>query len=461
MISRFDLDERVREWGLRDDVVEKDYVIGWLLWGIGSEPGLETGWIFKGGTCLKKCYIETYRFSEDLDFTVLPDAPLAPDDVAPLLERALRRVQEASGIVLDDRPPRLKKRPSGDAVVAQVYYRGPRNAPTVASVKLDLSGAEKLAREPVLRPIAHPYPDPLPDPATVSCYCFEEVFAEKIRAMGERGRPRDLYDIVNLFRRQDASISREAVAQILREKCASKGVAVPTLASIEDSGCRPELEAEWANMLAHQLPSLPPFVSFWEELPALFEWLEGRGALVSLNRAPMRGAMDTAWQAPPTVGIWGVNVPIESIRFAAANHLCIELGYKGTTRVVQPYSFRRTRDGNILLYAVKQASGEIRAYRLDRMESVRVTSTSFTPRFRVEIGSFAKETTPPPSTVRRAGKARTPRGGTPAGPVYIVQCPVCGKKFRRQTHSTTLRSHDGPGGWPCPSRTGYIVETRS
>jgi len=29
MISRFDLGQRVREWGLRDDVVEKDYVIGW------------------------------------------------------------------------------------------------------------------------------------------------------------------------------------------------------------------------------------------------------------------------------------------------------------------------------------------------------------------------------------------------------------------------------------------------
>jgi len=27
-------------------------------------------WAFKGGTCLKKCYFETYRFSEDLDFTL-------------------------------------------------------------------------------------------------------------------------------------------------------------------------------------------------------------------------------------------------------------------------------------------------------------------------------------------------------------------------------------------------------
>jgi predicted nucleotidyltransferase component of viral defense system len=27
-------------------------------------------WVFKGGACLKKCYFETYRFSEDLDFSL-------------------------------------------------------------------------------------------------------------------------------------------------------------------------------------------------------------------------------------------------------------------------------------------------------------------------------------------------------------------------------------------------------
>jgi len=40
VITRADIDQRVREWGLREDVVEKDYVIGWLLWGIGSETTL-------------------------------------------------------------------------------------------------------------------------------------------------------------------------------------------------------------------------------------------------------------------------------------------------------------------------------------------------------------------------------------------------------------------------------------
>ena len=38
MISRADIDDRVRLWGLREDVVEKDYVLGWVLWGIGTDP---------------------------------------------------------------------------------------------------------------------------------------------------------------------------------------------------------------------------------------------------------------------------------------------------------------------------------------------------------------------------------------------------------------------------------------
>jgi predicted nucleotidyltransferase component of viral defense system len=62
MIPRAALQERVEEWGLTEEVVEKDYVLGWLLWGIGVSPSLRDAWVFKGGTCLKKCFVETYRF---------------------------------------------------------------------------------------------------------------------------------------------------------------------------------------------------------------------------------------------------------------------------------------------------------------------------------------------------------------------------------------------------------------
>jgi len=58
------------ETGLRPNVVEKDYVLGWLLAAINANDALSEAWVFKGGTCLKKCYFETYRFSEDLDYTL-------------------------------------------------------------------------------------------------------------------------------------------------------------------------------------------------------------------------------------------------------------------------------------------------------------------------------------------------------------------------------------------------------
>ena len=98
MISHEDIKNLVSEWQLREDIIEKDYVIGWLLWGIGTDPEISHKWIFKGGTCLKKCYIETYRFSEDLDFTVLPDGPIKIDELTPIWDRILERIGEESGI---------------------------------------------------------------------------------------------------------------------------------------------------------------------------------------------------------------------------------------------------------------------------------------------------------------------------------------------------------------------------
>lgn len=55
----------------RVNIVEKDYVLGWLLAGISAHKELSQNLIFRGGTCLKKCHLETYRLSEDLDYTVL------------------------------------------------------------------------------------------------------------------------------------------------------------------------------------------------------------------------------------------------------------------------------------------------------------------------------------------------------------------------------------------------------
>ena len=94
--------------------------------------------------------------------------------------------------------------------------------------------------------------------------------------MGERSRPRDLYDIVNLFRRPDFLPYAALVREILAEKCSSKGIAIPSVESIRTSPMFDELETEWANMLDHQLRALPDFEHFFSELPRVFEWPQRR-----------------------------------------------------------------------------------------------------------------------------------------------------------------------------------------
>ncbi|GFP31884.1 uncharacterized protein HKBW3S42_00190 [Candidatus Hakubella thermalkaliphila] len=169
MIRHEDIRDLVFAWGLREDVVEKDYVIGWVLWGIGSDPELSISWVFKGGTCLKKCFIETYRFSEDLDFTILPGGPIRPEEVNEIIGRILSRVAAESGIDFSVRAPRFRGRDAPLSTEGRIYFRGPRGATTPASIKLDLNGQEKVVRPSVLRKISHPFPDSLP-PGDIRCY---------------------------------------------------------------------------------------------------------------------------------------------------------------------------------------------------------------------------------------------------------------------------------------------------
>jgi hypothetical protein len=138
-------------------------------------------------------------------------------------------------------------------------------------------------------------------------------------------------------------------------------------------------------MLAHQLPVLPDLDQFWNEIPAVFRWLFGK------EEKPVFGVMsadrpvDTSWQPPSMVHAWGEAVPLEAVRFAAANHLCVNLQYQNCWRLIEPYSLRRSKDGNFLLCAVKHETGESRTYRVDQIQGLEVSRMPFNPRFQIEL----------------------------------------------------------------------------
>lgn len=65
MIDKHEILKAAKSLGLQPSTVEKDYVLGWVLMAIQRNPDSQGKWIFKGGTCLKKCFFDNYRFSED------------------------------------------------------------------------------------------------------------------------------------------------------------------------------------------------------------------------------------------------------------------------------------------------------------------------------------------------------------------------------------------------------------
>jgi predicted nucleotidyltransferase component of viral defense system len=199
-----------------------------MLAAIGQHPDTRDTWLFKGGTCLKKCFFETYRFSEDLDFTLLEPGHLDPAFLGKLFKDIADWVYDETGMVL---PPEARKAEvftnprGGTSAEGRIGYRGPLGRTGDAPrIKLDLTDHERVVLAPDRRDVHHPYSDRPQGGIKVTTYCFEELFAEKTRALAERLRPRDLYDVVHLYRRQDWTAERPKVIATLAEKCTFKGI---------------------------------------------------------------------------------------------------------------------------------------------------------------------------------------------------------------------------------------------
>jgi len=97
MITTAELHRIAEKEGLRFDQAEKDYVILWVLSGLVHSGLTRHGWVFKDGTCLRHCYYEGYRFSEDIDFSCKPGGDNL-DKSLQLLQRSADKVQSESGI---------------------------------------------------------------------------------------------------------------------------------------------------------------------------------------------------------------------------------------------------------------------------------------------------------------------------------------------------------------------------
>jgi predicted nucleotidyltransferase component of viral defense system len=470
MIDRNELLSVANATGLLASVIEKDYILGWLLRGISQHAELRR-WLFKGGTCLKKCYFETYRFSEDLDFTLRDPVHVDADFLRAVFGEVTASLYPEAGIQMPAEELRFDvyENPRGrPSCQGRIYYRSHfQTGNNLPAVKLDLTADELVVDAGVWRPVGHPYSDEPPGGIQVLCYSYEELFAEKLRALGERTRARDLYDVVHLHRNSAYAPEAERVQERLARKCAFKEIPLVTLEIV--AAARDNVVGTWEGMLRHQLPVLPPFASFWDALPGVFQWLASRARIE--RPAPVQLAPGVQVLRPAFGGLAGLGGPagvLERVRFAAQNRQLVVLEYtneKGQRRMptVEPYSLRRSRAGEVSLAAHDIDAGHIKYYRVDRIHGARSLERTFVPRHDVELSPAGPVIAAPMRPGSGGGgqySARVRYMGGGRRTKYIVQCPYCNRRFRRATRTVTLKPHLTRDGYRCPGRRGTFVETR-
>jgi len=485
MIDKREILAITQQTSLTAHVVEKDYVLGWMLAGIYGHEDLAENWIFKGGTCLKKCFFETYRFSEDLDFTLRKPEHLDADFLKGAFSEIGEWVYDQTGIEIpaDKQEFDIYRNPRGQiSCQGKISYKGPvSSAHAFPRIKLDLTADERVVLPPVHVQIFHPYSDAPENGIEVLAYDYIEAFAEKFRALAERTRPRDLYDVVHLYRNVEARPEPQRFMEVLRAKCEFKGISIPRIADLELH--RTELEAGWIHMLEHQLPALLPVATFWEALPEIFNWL---GGAVPQPLAAMPVGVGDALIRERVVdlptGGRGQSF-IETIRFAAANRLLVEIDYRDkqgnrSTRAIEAYSLRRSQAGDVLLMAARADSGQPRSYLVENILGVKVTQTSFTPQYPIELTPSGPQSIPGTAksgsgsafgagrtpAIRRSPARRSTRSAafeTASGPTYVFKCSVCGKTFNKKSYDTTLNKHKNRRtGRDCYGTFGTFVRTK-
>ena len=166
---------------------------------------------------------------------------IEPADCLRLLKKALEGKTD-SGITFE----KVEAEKTSAGLKASVKYAGP--LAYAQRIRFDFNFRENLAEKPARRELLDPYGL---GNAKLLILSLEEIFAEKLHALGSRSAPRDLYDAWFLFGK-GVRLDR----RVLDRKFAYYGEKFDAGTAIENAR---KSEATWARDLRHLIKALPEF----------------------------------------------------------------------------------------------------------------------------------------------------------------------------------------------------------
>src|SRR3989338_4051947 len=247
MIPLAELKRFAAKSGIALTTVEKDYALTWILCAL-SKTKYKTDFIFKGGTSLRKIYFPDWRYSEDLDFTLAKQ--LDKEEIEAVIESINNVLIKLVGLRLAAKSFHLNQ----EYAQLKVQFMGPLQHEN--TIKFDLSFNELLVLPPQEKPILSEYSDR--EENSLLVYPLEEILAEKIRSILQRGKTRDYYDVWKILKLHSKTVNKEKIKEVLVAKCKFKKMVCNEELLFEKEKIA-EAKQFWEKGLAHQINNLPDF----------------------------------------------------------------------------------------------------------------------------------------------------------------------------------------------------------
>jgi len=456
MIDKSEIEQRSTEFDIHTSNVQRDYVFGRLLAGIYGESPLAKQLVLKGGNGFRKAYFARTRFSNDLDFSVT--TAIDPDELIRQLNSICEKVHTDCGISFDTGRNKIEQ----DFIIdserkvfkASIYFRDFYGNPErcILKVVLDVTEFDKIYLPIQDRFLIHPYSDADQVRVILKATKLEEMIATKLKCLLQRRETQDLYDFVFAFVFSDLlDINRSEIVTTFLKKTIfepSPGMARQLLLELPLD----VLERVWDKYIICPLEGIIPFKDAMTQYRTVVNSLFGSYPVGYGTMAYFPSAMRN---------------PIIQ---AGQEQQLLSITYNGIRRVVEPYSlmFKRKQNGQAreYLYVWDRVGGSsgpgIKCFVHTGIQDLEILNEKFDPRYEIELskaGELGNKTyfsKPFARGQSRFGYVRSRRRQS-LEMVYRVQCPVCGKVFRRSRPDTRLNQHKDQYGNRCYGRQGMLI----
>ena len=216
----------------RRDLIEKDILLHGLLRYLSQNSFFKDNFLFKGGTCLIKSYLDYYRFSEDIDFTWY-NQDIFIDHSQKWIRRFLSGIIEEIGLFLEESNMDFNMNKSNrnyveltgsnKTVTFKLWY----NSEVLgykSFIKIQINFVEKILFPPVerkmrsllsrekLREVEEFFPGEFreyQEDVSLLAYDIREILCEKIRSILTRreSKARDFIDIYLISKKYGLKIT--------------------------------------------------------------------------------------------------------------------------------------------------------------------------------------------------------------------------------------------------------------